>query len=179
VISKRTLLASMGALVCAGTRPARAKLPVIPAAQHEKAMRLAIEEGRRNPFFPFGAVIVRAATGEVTARGVNNTRANPTLHGEIACMNDHVARNGNTGWPDLVLYTTAEPCPMCMSALCWARIGGVVFGTSIDGLKRVGIDQIDIASRAVVAAAPFFEGTLLGGVLQDETDRLFRERRRN
>jgi tRNA(Arg) A34 adenosine deaminase TadA len=68
---------------------------------------------------------------------------------------------------------------MCMSALCWAGIGGVVFGTSIDGLKRVGIDQIDIASRAVIEAAPFYRGTLLGGVLQDETDRLFRERRRN
>jgi len=49
VISKRTLLASMGALVCVGTGPALAKLPAIPAAQHEKAMRLAIEEGPHKP----------------------------------------------------------------------------------------------------------------------------------
>jgi len=117
--------------------------------------------------------------GAVVAEGVNTRRANPILHGEIACMNDFVARNGNAGWPECVLYTTAEPCPMCMSALAWAGIGAVVFGTSIGSLKRFGIDQIDITSRAGIDAAPFFTGTLLGGVLEKQTDELFRERRKN
>jgi tRNA(adenine34) deaminase len=180
VISKRTLLASMGALVCVpGAKPARAKLPPISMERHERSMRAAIEQGRRNAAYPFGAVIVEAQTGEVMGEGVNDMSANPTLHGEIACMNDYVGRHGSRDWPSRVLYTTAEPCPMCMGALIWARIGGVVFGTSIETLKRSGIDQIDIAARAVVDAAPFYAGTLLGGVLQDDTDRLFRARKRD
>jgi tRNA(adenine34) deaminase len=180
MISKRTLLLSAGGLICvAGTRPARAQLPPISMTQHDGFMRLAIEEARRNPALPFGAVMVRPETGEVMARGVNNSRENPTLHGEIACMNDYVRQRGNQGWTPLVLYTTAEPCPMCMSALVWAGIGGVVFGTSIDELRRVGIDQIAIAAQTVADASPFYRGLLLGGVLQSETDRLFLERKKN
>jgi tRNA(Arg) A34 adenosine deaminase TadA len=92
------------------------------------------------------------------ARGVNNSGENPTLHGEIACMNDYVRQRGNQGWAPLVLYTTAEPCSMCMSALVWAGVGGVVFGTSVDELRRVGIDQIAIAAKTVVDASPFHRG---------------------
>jgi tRNA(adenine34) deaminase len=130
-------------------------LDAIPLAQHERFMRLAIEQGRRNPAFPFGAVIVRAADLAVVAEGVNDSGAHPILHGEIAAMNDYVRRHGNQGWGETVLYTTGEPCPMCKGAIIWAGIGGVVHGTSIATLKRVGFDQIDIPSEAVAAAAPF------------------------
>lgn len=179
MISKRRLMVGAGALICvAGARPARAALPPISMARHEQAMRLAIEEARRNPVYPFGAVIVRADTGEVVARGVNNARENPTLHGEIACMNDYVRLNGNRGWSDKVLYTTGEPCSMCMSALVWAGIGDVVFASSIDSIKRAGINQIEITAKAVADASSFYSGLLLGGVLAAETDRMFMERQR-
>lgn len=141
-------------------------------------MRAAIEEAHGNPVYPFGAVMVQPETGEVVAKGVNNSRENPILHGEIACMNDHIRRGGNRGWPSLVLYTTGEPCSMCMSALVWAGIGGVVFGSSIDGIRRAGIEQIGLTSKAVVDAAPFYKGMLLGGVLAAETDRLFLDRQK-
>ena len=93
-------------------------------------------------------------------------------------MNDYVRLHGNSGWSDKVLYTTGEPCSMCMSALIWAGIGGVVFASSIDGIKRAGIDQIQITARAVVDASSFYSGLLLGGVLAAETDRMFMERRK-
>lgn len=145
-------------------------------------MRLAIAEARGNPRYPFGAVIVRPApdgrAGEVLGQGVNDSAANPILHGEIACLNDYVRRNGNRGWAEAVLYTTGEPCSMCMSALMWAGIGGVVFASSIDGIRRAGIEQIDITARAVADATPFWKGLLLGGVLAGETDRMFLERQR-
>jgi tRNA(adenine34) deaminase len=180
MISKRRLIVGAAALVCvAGARPVRAALPPISMARHEQAMRQAIEEARRNPVYPFGAVIARAADGEVVARGVNNSRENPILHGEIACMNDYVRLNGNRGWADKVLYTTGEPCSMCMSALVWAGIGGVVFASSIEGIRRAGIEQIALTARTVVEAAPFYSGLLLGGVLAAETDRMFLERRKN
>jgi len=175
-LSKRALL---GGLMClAAARPTRAALPPIPMAEHERCMRLAIAEAQRNPAYPFGAVIVRSGTGEVAARGVNDSRANPILHGEIACINDYVKSHGNKDWGSMVLYTTGEPCPMCMSALVWARIGGVVFASSIDSIRRAGIDQIAITSKQVAAASPFYDGLLLGGVLTIETDRMFLERRR-
>lgn len=179
MISKRKLLACFGGLTCVAlVRPARAALPPISQVQHEKSMRAAIEEARANPAYPFGAVMVRPETAEVVAKGVNNSRENPTLHGEIACMNDYVRRSGNRGWAPLVLYTTGEPCSMCMSALVWAGIGGVVFGSSIDAIRRAGIDQIDITAKAVADAAPFYKGLLLGGVLSAETDGLFIDRKK-
>jgi tRNA(adenine34) deaminase len=61
-------------------------------------------------------------------------------------MNDYVQSHGNQGWAARALYTTGEPCSMCMSALVWAGIGVVVFASSIDGIRRAGIDQIG-ASR--------------------------------
>jgi tRNA(Arg) A34 adenosine deaminase TadA len=65
-----------------------------------------------------------------------------------------------------------------MSAIVWCGIGGVVWATSIAGLKQVGFDQIEIGSPAVAASAPFWHGGILGGVLAEETDRLFARRPR-
>lgn len=141
-------------------------------------MREAIAAAQRNRFFPFGAVIVRADDRRIMATGVNNGTANPILHGEIVAINDYVARHGNRGWEEAILYTTGEPCPMCMSALVWARIGGVVYGTSIETLRQVGIDQILLPATTVIGAAPFYRGDILGGVLAAETDALFADRDR-
>ena len=74
-------------------------------------MRLAIEIGKRNPVALFGAVIVRRADGAVSASGLNDSRANPTLHGEIVAIDDYVARHGNRGWGEQILYTTATRQP--------------------------------------------------------------------
>jgi tRNA(adenine34) deaminase len=149
----------------------------LPMATHERAMRAAIAEARRNRADPFGAVITSIG-GEVLARGVNNSHANPMFHGEICCMNDYLAEHGNKGWESCILYTTAEPCAMCMSALVWAGIGGVVFASSIDIVRRAGIQQIGISAKEIIDISPFFKGDLLGGVLQTETDQIFLQRER-
>jgi tRNA(adenine34) deaminase len=67
---------------------------------------------------------------------------------------------------------------MCMSAIVWAGIGGVVYGSSITALAEAGIAQIMIDAIAVRGAASFYRGLIIGGVLQAETDALFRNRRR-
>jgi tRNA(adenine34) deaminase len=135
-VTRRTLMA--GAAVLAGTGPVTAgpTFDAIEREAHERAMRLAIAVARRNPRFPFGAVMVRAADGSLLAEGVNDSRLSPVLHGEIACINAYVAALGNVGWEDTVLYTTAEPCPMCMSALIWAKIGGVVYASPLAIVTR-------------------------------------------
>ena len=181
MISKRSLLVGLGGLICVpGAKPARAALPPVSMARHEQAMRRAIEQGRKNAYYPYGAVIAEAATGEVVAQGVNDASSNPVLHGEIACINDYVAKHGNKNWDTKILYTTCEPCPMCMAALIWTRIGGVVFASSAFSpalVASVG-EPIKISAQEVVNASTFSKPMLLGGVLAAETDAMFANRKR-
>ena len=185
--SRRACGSSVAALACGAGLPATSAaaatpaidLSAIPVAAHERAMRLAIAAARGNPAYPFGAVAVRAADGQLLATGVNKGTLNPTFHGEIVAINDYVARHGNRGWAEAILYTTGEPCPMCMSAMVWAGIGGVVWGTSIEKLQQFGITQILIPATIVTGASSFYHGTILGHVLQAETDALFQNRKRS
>ncbi|MBZ3901210.1 nucleoside deaminase [Streptomyces scabiei] len=143
-------------------------------------MWLAVEEARKNPEWPFGAVIVDSRTGAVLGSGVNSGADSPLLHGEVVAMNDYVRRQGNQGWAGTTLYTTGEPCSMCMSALAWADVRRVVWASSIDEIRRTDIIQIALSAREVAAAARSFytPDLLLGGVLADHTNQLFREARR-
>jgi tRNA(adenine34) deaminase len=183
MLSRRTFGSLMGAAGCLGGAAASSAaaptldLDASPLAAHEAAMRLAIAAAKANPFYPFGAVIISATDRAVRAQGVNSGKTNPILHGEIVAINDYVARHGNQGWADGILYTTGEPCPMCMSAIVWAGIGGVVYGSTITTLAEAGIAQIMIGANAVRDAAPFYRGWIMGGVLRTETDALFRNRR--
>ena len=108
---------------------------------HECHMRRAIALAGNDPGLPFGAVIVRRDTGEVVAEGWNRSSLNPTWHGEIDAINHLAATSAVGDGSRLVLYTTAEPCPMCQGAILWAGIGAVVFGTSIRFLKENGWQQ--------------------------------------
>ncbi len=177
-----------GALIClcaiglAGlTRGAQAKtnLSSIPMKNHEVAMRAAIAMAAQNQAYPFGAVITNASSGAILARGVNKTFENPTLHGEISTINNYVAQYGNKNWADLVLYTTGEPCPMCMSALIWAGIGGVVYGSSIATIKKSGIDIFTFSAQEMNQSSNFSQTQLMGGVLEVECNALFMNRQRS
>ncbi|MFN5375589.1 MAG: nucleoside deaminase [Chitinophagaceae bacterium] len=147
-------------------------------SKHEEYMRSAIDEAKKNESYPFGAVIVDIETGIILAKGVNQSSKNPTLHGEIVCMNNYVEKHGNKNWGKLVLYTTGEPCSMCMSALIWAGIGGVVYASSINGIKSSGIEQIAIKASQVKKSSKFTNPFLLGGILQNETDAMFLMRKK-
>ena len=143
--------------------------------EHPRFMRRAIEVGAGNPLAPFGAVLVDVQFGREVAVGCNQAEQDPTLHGEIDCI-----RNATAVWDpgrkrDLVLYTTAEPCPMCMAACVWAGLGAVVYGTSIPYLTRTGWLQIDLRSHEVAARSGWEPHRVIGGVLAAECDRMFDE----
>jgi tRNA(Arg) A34 adenosine deaminase TadA len=144
--------------------------------QHEIAMRAAIAMALQNPVYPFGAVITNASNGRILARGVNKAIDNPTLHGEITCINNYVSRHGNKNWSNCILYTTGEPCPMCMSALIWANIGSVVYGSSMDAIQKSGIDAFTLSAKEVNQASNFSQTVLLGGILEPECNALFANR---
>ena len=98
-------------------------------------MRRAIEVARGNPGAPFGCVVVDGQTGEAVAEGLNDAQKSPILHGETAALMDLFERRPEAETSRLVLYTTAEPCPMCSGAILWSGIPSVVYGTSISTLN--------------------------------------------
>ena len=157
---------------------AKTQLSSIPMRQHESAMRAAVAMAAQNQAYPFGAVITNARSGDILARGVNKTFDNPLLHGEISCINNYVAQYGNQNWSDLVLYTTGEPCPMCMSALIWTGISGVVYGSSAATIKKSGIDIFTFSAKEINQGSSFSQTQLLGGILEDQCDSLFMNRKR-
>lgn len=136
-------------------------------------MREAIAVASDNPRAPFGVVLVDNTLNAIVARGCNQSQINPTLHGEIAAINDYVRQNGKN-WSGLSLYTTAEPCCMCQGAIIWAGIAKVVFGTSIAELQQQGWRQIDIPSEEVIARSWLPNLGITAGVLASECDELFR-----
>ena len=136
-------------------------------------MRRAIELTANVPYFPFGAVIVERESDEVIAEGWNKSSVNPTWHGEIDTINRLAELRPKFDGSRLSLYTTAEPCPMCQSAILWSGIETVVYGTSIRSLQRLGWRQIDILAEEVIRRSPAWHCTLIGGVLEQQCDFLF------
>jgi tRNA(Arg) A34 adenosine deaminase TadA len=148
--------------------------PVPPnSLDHDRFMRLAVAQAQKVPELPFGAVIVDARKDEVLAEGHNRSKESPTFHGEIDAINRLAAQQSVSDWSPLILYTTAEPCPMCQSAIEWAGIGLVVYGSSIPFLKELGWWQIDIRAEEVIQRTPFRKTAIIGGVLADECNQLF------
>jgi tRNA(Arg) A34 adenosine deaminase TadA len=118
-------------------------------------------------------VIADRRNGRIVAEGWNKSSANPTWHGEIDAINRLAESLADFDGSQLVLYTTAEPCPMCQGAILWSGIGMVVFGTSIRFLQSQGWRQIDILAEEVVRRSPSWECTVIGGVLEEECNALF------
>lgn len=142
---------------------------------HERHMRRAIEIAHGNPDAPFGCVIADGETGETVAEGLNDADKSPILHGETDAVIRLFEDNPDVDTSRLVLYTTAEPCPMCSGAILWAGIPHVVYGTSIETLKGLGLPHIDLPCREVAGRASFESFAVTGGVLEQDCDALFEE----
>ena len=90
---------------------------------------------------PFGAVIVR--DGELVAEGQNRVTANldPTAHAEVMAIRAACQATGDFSLAGMTLYTSCEPCPLCLSASLWARVDRVVFAADRDDAARGGFDD--------------------------------------
>jgi len=141
------------------------------SAEDERYMRIALEEARQADF-PFGAVIVRAGTVLARGRNLGRTHRDPTAHGEMVAIRRVVAEHGGQALRGATLYTTGEPCPMCMGAILWSHMGRLVFAASTAQLAT-RINQIMMTSAEVAAKASFAPIAITGGVLADEAMQLF------
>ena len=136
---------------------------------HAQFMRRAIQLTCNAPERPFAAVIVDLRSGE----GWNKSATNPTWLGEIVALDDLFLSRRRYEGRDLALYTTAEPCPMCMGAILWSGIETDVFGTTIQFLVDIGWEQLQIPVREIVERSPEWQCKVIGGVLGSECDELF------
>jgi tRNA(adenine34) deaminase len=142
---------------------------------HERHMRRAIEIARGNPDAPFGCVIVDGETGEVLAEGLNDAERSPILHGETAAVMNLFDGRPDVDASNLLLYTTAEPCPMCSGAILWSGIPRVVLGTRLETLEGLGRPVIYLPCEEVSRRASFGGFGVTHGVLEGECDALFEE----
>jgi guanine deaminase len=113
--------------------------------EHEKFMRMAIELSEYNvkqaTGGPFGAVIVK--DGMVVARSANKVvqQNDPTAHAEISAIRLACQELGTHTLEGCVIYTSCEPCPMCLGAIYWARIDMIYFANTKADAADIGFDD--------------------------------------
>ena len=110
----------------------------------EDFMRKAIElsiENVKNGGGPFGAVIVK--DGEIVATGVNRVTANhdPTAHAEVSAIRAACQKLGTFDLSGCEIYTSCEPCPMCLGAIYWAHLDKIYYGNNKTDAARIGFDD--------------------------------------
>jgi tRNA(Arg) A34 adenosine deaminase TadA len=106
-----------------------------------EAARLAQEGMDTGKGGPFGAVIVE--NGQIIGRGCNLvTSANdPTAHAEVTAIRQACAARGDFSLAGCELYTSCEPCPMCLAAIYWARLDRIYYANTRDDAARIGFDD--------------------------------------
>jgi len=106
-----------------------------------EAIRLSIQKMRRGAGGPFGAVVVKGC--RIVGRGWNQVTSgnDPTAHAEIVAIRDACRRLKTFQLDECDLYTSCEPCPMCLSAMYWARLRGVFYGNTRRDAARIAFDD--------------------------------------
>ena len=138
---------------------------VLPG-QAEAILLLAVEAGRAGMQAgrggPFGAVIV-GPDGRVIAEGCNRvTSANdPTAHAEIMAIRKACEKLDAFSLEGCEIYSSCEPCPMCLSAVYWARLDRLYFANSRDDAKAIGFDDAHIYSEIGIDPARVREVNLV------------------
>ena len=110
----------------------------------EELMRKAISlsiENVANGGGPFGAVI--AKDGEIISTGVNRVTSNcdPTAHAEVMAIRNACEKLGTFDLSGYEIYTSCEPCPMCLGAIYWARLDKMYYGNTKVDAKNIGFDD--------------------------------------
>ena len=111
------------------------------AAFMEEAIRLSQQGMESNEGGPFGCVIVK--DGRIIGRGYNRVTAtmDPTAHAEVVAIRDACKTLNNFQLDGCTLYTSCEPCPMCLGAIYWARPAHVYYACSREDAASAGFDD--------------------------------------
>jgi tRNA(Arg) A34 adenosine deaminase TadA len=106
-----------------------------------EAIRISVQMMRRGKGGPFGAVVVRK--GKIVGKGWNEVTSSndPTAHAEVVAIRDACQRLKTFQLPDCELYTSCEPCPMCLSAMYWARLKKVYYANTRKDAAAIDFDD--------------------------------------
>jgi guanine deaminase len=106
-----------------------------------EAIRISMTKMRANHGGPFGAVVVRR--GRIVGRGWNcvTSTNDPTAHAEIVAIRDACRRLKTFRLDDCELYTSCEPCPMCLAAIYWARFKRVCYANTREDAAKIDFDD--------------------------------------
>jgi tRNA(Arg) A34 adenosine deaminase TadA len=144
---------------------------------HEEYMRRAIELSRERMRMgeggPFGAVIVR--DGEILGEGWNEVTSHndPTAHAEIVAIRAACEKVSDFALDDAVIYTSCEPCPMCLAAIYWARIEKIYYANTAADAAEIDFDDEYIYEEI---SRPMMEREIESErILANEAIKVFRE----
>jgi len=114
----------------------------------KRAIELSIE-GVNKGGGPFGSVIIK--DNKIVAEGSNKVVPNkdPTAHGEIVAIREACKKLNNFNLKGCELYSTCEPCPMCLSAIYWARIDKIYYANTREDAKKIDFDDSLIYSEFI------------------------------
>ena len=122
-----------------------------------RAIDLSIENVRSGQGGPFAAVVVK--DGEILATGTNvvTTTCDPTAHAEVVAIREACRKLAQFQLEGCEIYTTCEPCPMCLGAIYWARPARVYFGNTAADAAAIGFDdsfiyqqlEVSLSERAI------------------------------
>ena len=118
-----------------------------------RAIELSIENVRSGQGGPFAAVVVKG--GEILATGTNvvTTTCDPTAHAEVVAIREACRKLAQFQLEGCEIYTTCEPCPMCLGAIYWARPARVYFGNTAADAAAIGFDDSFIYQQLGVSLA--------------------------
>ena len=141
-----------------------------------KFMNLAIgisKAGIKDGQTPFGAVIVK--DGNIIAKCHNEVFATTdiTAHAEMVAIKEACKNLDSIDLSGSIIYTTCEPCPMCFSAINWARIDTIVYGASINDAKSAGFNELTISNEQMKKTGQS-DVNIVKDILKDECRDLFK-----
>lgn len=123
----------------------------------ERAIQLSLDNVLSANGGPFGAVVVRK--GSIIGEGVNRVTAtnDPTAHAEMIAIREACAKLRRFELTECELYSSCEPCPMCLAACYWARLERIYFGNTSADASRIGFDdsfvyrelELDMEQRSI------------------------------
>ena len=138
-----------------------------------EAIRLSREGMQTRQGGPFGAVIVR--DGEILAHGCNQVTSthDPTAHAEIVAIRAACQRLNTFSLAGCTIYASAEPCPMCLAAIYWARLDRVFYGNPHEAAAGIGFDD-SMIYRELALPIPL-RAKPMENLLPEEAAAVFRE----
>jgi guanine deaminase len=137
-----------------------------------RAIQLSMQNVVSGKGGPFGAVIVKA--GAIVAEGVNRVTVtnDPTAHAEVVAIREACEKLGDFELRDCEIYTSCEPCPMCLGAIYWARLERVYFGNDAADAAGIGFDDSFIYRE--IALSPAERAIPMIAMMRDEAQAAFR-----